>query len=218
MATDQHAVVRVLLDRHGQTFAEELGIDVQKNTPSPLFRLLVASHLLAANIDARLGLRAAEALSHAGWTTAEHLADATDDERYEVLTEARFLRKRRTAELLGRTARECVERWHGDLRRLREEADGDAGRCAELVADFSGIGEVGADVFLREVQVAWPEHHPYVGGRAGDGAAALGLPRTPERLAELVDDDPGTFCRLSCALVRSDMAGDAAELRAQARG
>lgn len=218
MSTDQQAVVRAVLERHGTTFAGELGIDVGKNTPSPLFRLLIASHLLAANIDARLGLRAARALDHAGWRTAERLAAATDDERHEVLTEARFLRKRRTAELLGRTAAECLERWGGDLRRLREEADGDVGRCEELVADFSGIGEVGADIFLREVQVAWPEYHPFLGGRAKDGASALGLPRTPERLAALTDEGPEPFCRLSCALVRSDMAGDAAELRAEARG
>jgi hypothetical protein len=218
MATDQHAVVRVVLDHHGTTFAEELGIDVAKNTPSPLFRLLVASHLLAANIDARLGLRAATALDDAGWTTAEHLAAATDDERHEVLSEARFLRKRRTAELLGRSAHECLDRWNGDLRRLRDEADGDTARCEELIADFSGIGAVGADIFVREVQVAWPEHHPFLGGRAKDGAGALGLPRTPERLAELTDAGPEAFCRLSCALVRSDMAGDAAELRAEARG
>lgn len=40
MSADRQAIVRALLDRHGRTFAEEAGIDVAKNTPSPLFRLL----------------------------------------------------------------------------------------------------------------------------------------------------------------------------------
>lgn len=46
------AVVDAPLERHGQTYAEELGIDVAKGTPLVLFRLLVASVLFSVRIGA----------------------------------------------------------------------------------------------------------------------------------------------------------------------
>jgi hypothetical protein len=45
-------VIAALLERHGQTYVQELGIDVAKGTPSVLFRLLVASILFSARIGA----------------------------------------------------------------------------------------------------------------------------------------------------------------------
>jgi hypothetical protein len=43
------SILEALLERHGQTYAQELGIDVAKGPPSPLFRLLVASILFSAS-------------------------------------------------------------------------------------------------------------------------------------------------------------------------
>jgi hypothetical protein len=77
----------------------------------------------------------------------------------------------------------------GDLRRLRAAADGDVGELSRRLQEFKGIGEVGAEIFLREVQAIWPEVRPHVVARARAGAAALGLPSQPEELAELVDGD-----------------------------
>ena len=44
-----------LLERHGRTFAGELGIPIEKNTPSPLFMLLYAT-LLFSTESARRSL------------------------------------------------------------------------------------------------------------------------------------------------------------------
>jgi hypothetical protein len=63
------AVVDALLERHGQTYAKELDIKVAKGTPSVLFRLLVASILFNARIGAGQAVKAARALTEAGWTT-----------------------------------------------------------------------------------------------------------------------------------------------------
>ena len=52
-------VIAALLERHGQTYAQELGIDVAKGTPSVLFRLLVASILFSARIGAGQAAKAA---------------------------------------------------------------------------------------------------------------------------------------------------------------
>ncbi len=105
--------------------------------------------------------------------------------------------------MLQDAARHGVERWGGDLRRLREEAGGDSARATELLEEFKGIGDTGAEVFLREVQVAWEEFAPFVGDRAVKAAKAADLPADAAKLAGLVDaaDVP----RLAAALVRSGL-------------
>ena len=72
------SIIEALLERHGQTYAQELGIDMAKGTPSVLFRLLVASVLFSARIGAGQAVKAARALTEAGWTTAEKLAKRSE--------------------------------------------------------------------------------------------------------------------------------------------
>ncbi|MFO7963950.1 MAG: hypothetical protein R6U50_08515 [Desulfobacterales bacterium] len=41
MAKSKHSTVKKILEKYGQTFNREIGIHIERNTPSPLFRLLV---------------------------------------------------------------------------------------------------------------------------------------------------------------------------------
>src|SRR5919197_1339334 len=180
-------VVGALLDRHGRTFAEELRIDAAKGTPSPLFRLLVASILLSARIGHRLAVDAARALFEQGWTTAQKLDRTTWKQRVRVLNRAGYARyDERTASMLGDTTAMLLDRYRGDLRRLRDEAQRDPDRERALLKRFKGLGDVGVDIFFREVQVAWEELRPFADRRALDTAGRLGLgadARALERLA-----------------------------------
>lgn len=198
-----------LLERHGTTYAAEAGITL-RDQPAPLWQLLVLTQLLSANLSAELGLRAADAMRRA-FRTAAAMADATDHDRWHVLSEARYLRKERTADLLGRTARQVVDELHGDLRRMRDEASGDADAIAERLTDLPGIGPVGADIFCREVQAVWPSLRPRADERVLETARALGLPHTAGGLARAVGHDDLSV--VGAALVRCDLAGDVEELR-----
>jgi hypothetical protein len=64
-----------LLERHVHTFAGELGIPIEKNTPSPLFMLLYASLLFSTRISAKIAVQATGALADRGWTTPEKMAN-----------------------------------------------------------------------------------------------------------------------------------------------
>jgi hypothetical protein len=59
-------VVTALLEQHGRTYSEELGIRLETNTPSALFCWLCAALLFSARISAGLGCRAAAALIRQG--------------------------------------------------------------------------------------------------------------------------------------------------------
>ena len=210
---DHHAVVAALLERHGQTYADELGLQLNEGTSTALFGLLLFTELSSARIRAANATEATRALLDAGYSSPDKLAGSTWEQRVKVLDEHGYARyAERTAVLLEEVADQVRTRWHSDLRGLRREADGDAAAAAKLLTEFAGIGPVGADIFLREVQQAWPEFRPYVDRRAADAAERIGLPTSPRALGELVD--PDDIARLISALVRSSLEHDETEMKA----
>lgn len=194
-------VVDALLDRHGTTFAAEAGIDVA-NTPAPLFQLLCLSILVSARIRARAAMKAARALFENGWTTVDEMAESTWAQRTKVLNEAGYARYDES------TSR-------GDIRRLRDEADRDPDAERVLLRECKGIGDVGVDVFFREVRAAWAEIHPFVDERARRSAGRLDLPDDAHRLAALTSG-PDQMVRLVAALVRTDLTDDHDDILAAA--
>ena len=202
---EQERIARVVLDAHGQTFAGELAIPVERNTPSPLFRLLCAALLFSARIRASAAADAARALADHGWTTPEKLAASTWEDRTRVLNAAGYARyDERTATMLGETAHLLLDEYAGDLRRLREAADRDPAAERRRLKAFKGIGDVGVDIFFREAQVAWDELFPFADRTTLKAAKRLGLPASAQGLADLVDTDD--FPRLVAGLVRVHLA------------
>jgi hypothetical protein len=182
-----HDIARRLVDKHGATFAEEAGFTVT-DKPSPLWRLLVLSLLLSARISSDIAVAAARELNKAGYRTPKAMREATWQQRVDALGRGHYRRyDERTSTMLGECADFAIERYRGDLRRLRDEASRPAD-VSRLVQGFKGIGPTGAAIFCREVQGAWPELAPYVDDIAVKGARRLGLPPSPGRLAALVPD------------------------------
>lgn len=204
MANRSERTAQALLDVCGRTYAEDAGIDL-RDTPMPLYRLLVLAHLLSARISADIAIAAARALSDAGLRDARRMADATWQQRVDALGVGGYRRyDERTATQLGDEAHLVLDRYHGDLRRMRQQGD-----ARSLLRQLPGIGPTGADIFLREVQGVWPEYVPYIDEKALAGARRLGLPGTPAGLARLVDDDE--LPRLAAGLVRVALSKRAAD-------
>ncbi|MEV6421179.1 endonuclease [Streptomyces sp. NPDC051662] len=193
--------VRDLLDTLGRTYADEAGIHL-RNTPRPLYQLLVLSCLLSARIRSGTAVAASRALSDAGLRDARHMADATWQQRVDALGEGGYRRyDERTATQLGVGAELLLKEYGGDLRRLREAAAGDITTLRSLLREVPGLGPVGVDIFLREVQGVWPEVAPYLDAKALQGARGRGLPDEPKALARLAGDtDPALF---AAAMVRA---------------
>ncbi len=201
-------LVEALMDRHGTTYAEELGIVVAKGTPSPLWQLLASALVFSTGLNHETTLRGAAAVKRV--RTPEAVAEAGFDGMREALHGARMQRTQQVARQLVDAADHAVGAYAGDLRRLREAAGGDAARMSELLQEFKGIGPNGAEIFLREVQAAWPELRPYVDRRGRDGAERLGL-----RVGDLPDLAPeGQEAGFAAALVRVSFESDVSELRA----
>lgn len=211
-------VVETLLARHGRTFASEAGIRLDRDTPAPLFQLLCLSLLFSARISADIAMAASRALIDAGWTTPQKMAEATWEDRTQVLNRSGYARyDESTSRYLAATAKLLIDRWDGDLRRLHDEAGGDLDELRRLLTEFKGIGQVGAAIFIREVQGLWEDCCPFVDDRTLEVAADLGLPRSAQELRDATPDAP-TFARLVSALMRTRLAGDTDEILAEAAG
>ncbi|HYZ39018.1 MAG TPA: hypothetical protein VE687_00115 [Stellaceae bacterium] len=200
-------VVAALLDRHGRSYCEELGIRLETNTPSALFRWLCAALLFSARISAGLAHRAAKALTEQGWTTPRKMVQASWSERAQVLNRAGYARyDERTATMLGSTAEMLLREYKGDLRLLRERAGREPQAERRLLREFKGIGDAGADIFCREAQIVWDELYPFADKKALATASELGIASDVTELAKLVPRRQ--FPRLLATLTRTGLAKD----------
>jgi hypothetical protein len=195
-----------LLDAYGRTFADEAAITL-RDKPAPLYQLLVLTVLCASRISARTATAAARELFRARLRTPQAMAGSSWQERVEALGRAHYVRyDESTSTALGEGADLVLERWKGDLRRLREESGRDPASVRSLLREVPRIGPVGAEIFCREAQDVWPELRPSFDERARRTAGELGLPHTPVGLAGLVP--PEELARLAAALVRAGLAKD----------
>lgn len=209
-------IIEALVEHHGRTYADEASISL-RDTPAPLFQLLVLSLLLSARISADTAVSGFRGLIDAGWTTPAKLAASSWEQRAKTLNESGYARyDEQTATMLGDTLELLLDRYHGDLRRLRAQADRDPHAERRLLQQFSGIGEVGAAIFSREVQIVWDEMYPSADRRTLAAADRLGLGRDVADLTRNTDD-AAHFTLVVAALVRCDIAGDHVDVLATAR-
>lgn len=202
--------METLLARFGQTSAEQAGIQLA-DKPAPLYQLQVLATLLSTRISAGIAVRAARELFAAGYGTPQRMRQATWQDKVDALGRGGYRRyDERTSTMLGDAAERVLDRWGGDLRTLHEEAGRDPKQIHKHLTEFTGMGPVGADIFLREVQVVWPDVAPYVDRRVTQGAEKVGLPQRPGDLLELAGSS-AELARLTSALVRISRGSRAAE-------
>lgn len=206
-------IVEILLERHGRTFSNELGVDIARNTPSPLYRLLCLSLLSSTRISAELAMRGSRALAAQGWTTPQKLAQSRWRDRVHALNQSGYARyDEKTAARLAELTDALIKDYDGDLRRLREVCGRDPQKIRSALKGFRGIGDTGAGIFMREVQGCWEECYPFADRAALKAAESLELGTDAHQVAHHVPRED--FPRLVAALVRTHLGKDAEAIRA----
>ncbi|MFE9656849.1 hypothetical protein [Micromonospora sp. NPDC006431] len=209
---DKKRLVRRLAG-DGRGFAERYGFRVINN-PSSLFQVLYLSVLLARRGDYRKAVDSAVALRDSGWDSAARLARSLHADRVRVLREAGQRGDvDQLATVLGDLARAVVDRYRGDLRRLRTAAHQDPARERRLLRDLPGVDDDVIELFLREAQAVWREVAPVADKRALVAARRLGLGRSADDLAGLAGSgESERLAWLVGALARVDLEKRYAEL------
>ena len=138
------------------------------------------------------------------------MSEASWQDRVDALGRGHYRRyDERTAIMLGDGAELLTGKWHGDLRKLRDDAGTEVGGITSRLTEFPGVGPTGASIFLREVQEVWPGVAPYVDAKVTSGAHRVRLPADRESLAGLLEGS-GQPARLAAALVRVSLSQRAA--------
>jgi hypothetical protein len=204
MASSSHKeLVGRLLKTAGTTYAEEAGITL-RDKPMPLFQLLVLCMLASKPIDATIAVQAARELFTAGLKSPKAVLAADRDTMIKAFGRAHYVRyDESSATRLADIAATVQDDYGGDLRGLADERDVKA--VTRLLKQFKGIGDTGADIFLREVQDVWPWVRPHFDQRATAAARDIGLPKEPAKLSELA---PRKTAKLAAALVRVSLDDD----------
>jgi endonuclease III len=196
-ATD--GLVQRLLSTAGGTYAEEAGI-LLKDKPMPLFQLLTLCMLASKPIDAAIAMRAARELFTTGLRTPNAVVGADRSTMIAAFGRAHYVRyDESSATRLADIARTVREDFSSDLRELAARSEQDITAAKRLLKQFKGIGDTGADIFLREVQDIWTWVRPHFDERAISAARDLGLSTHVDELSALA---PRSNARLAAALVR----------------
>src|SRR5262245_18422596 len=107
-------------------------------------------------ISSDIAVPAARRLFELGLRSPKAVADADRSDMIATFGRARYVRyDESTADRLPEMARVANEIYRGDLRCLAEQSGHDVQVAARLLKQFKGIGDTGADIFLREVQDVW---------------------------------------------------------------
>jgi endonuclease III len=195
--------VNRLMKVAGTTYAEEAGIKLQ-DKPMPLFQLLVLCMLASKPIDATIAMQAARELFKAGLKTPKAVLDADRDTMIKAFGRASYARyDESSATRLTDIATVLLEGYGGDLRAVADDRDVEAAK--RHLKQFKGIGDTGADIFLREVQDVWTWVRPHFDQRAVKAARDIGLPGDPRKLADFA---PRQTSKLAAALVRVSLDDD----------
>jgi endonuclease III len=194
-----------LLEQAGTTYAEQAGIHLQ-DKPMPLFQLLTLCMLASKPIDATIATQAARELFRAGLRTPTAVLEADRATMIAAFGRAHYARyDESSATRLTDNAQIVHDDYAGDLRGLADRCEHDISAARRLLKQFKGIGDTGADIFLREVQDHWTWVRPFFDDRTLDAARELGLPGRADALGALA---PQSNATLAAALVRCSLDAD----------
>jgi len=198
-------IVRKLLEVAGTTYAADAGIRMS-DKPMPLFQLLVLCMLASKPIAATAAVHAARELFKTGLRTPKAVLASDRSTMISAFGRAHYVRyDESSATRLTDVAQRVRDEYSGDLRKLARRSGHDVRAAKRMLKEFNGIGNTGADIYLREVQDVWTWVRPYFDDRAVAAAKQLGLPTDPAALGNLAP--PANAC-LAAALVRTALDND----------
>ncbi|HCT84271.1 MAG: endonuclease [Candidatus Margulisiibacteriota bacterium] len=201
--TDKQKTINLLLQKYTTTFAADVGIKID-NSPTELFKLFCSALLFSTRIRSDIAVKAAKELFAAGWTSPQKMIEASWQQRVEALDRAGYARyDESTSSKLEENSRKIINHYHGDLNQLREAAHHDPQQERQLLKQFNGIGDVGTDIFFREIQSIWEELFPFADQKAIQAAKELGLADNTQMLSELVERN--NFIHLVDSLVKTNI-------------
>ena len=154
MNTDK--ILAKLISWKGQTYSQELGIDLSQGKREEIFKWFLAAILFGARISETIVkntfLRFVEydiltlpKITRIGWQRLVDVLDSGGYVRYDF----------KTADKLLEVMQNLIKIYHGDLNNLHQLAS-DSSELEQRIQDLGkGVGSTTARIFLRELRYIW---------------------------------------------------------------
>lgn len=144
-----------------QLYSEELGIDLSKADKEELFKWFLASILFGARISEKIARKTYKMFEKRGLLEPKKILEAGWDVLvFEVLDPGGYVRyDEKTATKILKICKKLIDEYGGDVYNIHVKAKS-ARDLEEKLMTFYGIGPVTANIFLRELRVAWKKSDP----------------------------------------------------------
>ncbi len=172
-------IAKALIEKLGGNFSSSLDIDLEKGSPIEIFKWFLASILFGARISEKIVVNTyrefeireiltPQKVVETGWDGLVEILDAGAYVRYDFKTATKLL------EVMGK----LLEKYQGDLTRLHDSAESPRDLERRLQELGKGIGQVTANIFLRELRGIWKKADPLPQSLVILAANNLGLLKT----------------------------------------
>lgn len=163
MKIEAKEIISRLIAWKGQTYTDELDINVGQGEGKEIFKWFLASILFGARISENIArntfkafeknmLNTPEDISQAGWNLLVETLDAGGYVRYDF----------KTADKLLVVMQNLLETYQGDLNLLHAHSKDSRDLERRIRALGKGIGGITVQIFLRELRGVWKKARPFL--------------------------------------------------------
>jgi endonuclease III len=156
----RRSLIRELVGRLGEPYHRILGIDLSGGDSGEIFKWFLASVLFGARISETIAIKTYRQLERDGLLTPERILARGWSRLVESLDKGGYVRyDYKTADKLLLLSDMLLRKYRGDLNRMHDEAR-DSADLEGRLKEFKGVGDVTANIFLRELRGTWPKANP----------------------------------------------------------
>lgn len=150
--------LRDALNKYATPFSEELGIELHKRPG--IFKWFLAALLFGKRINETIAKNTYKTFEKRALTSPDAILEAGWDGLVQALDEGGYVRYDfSTADKLLDIAKMLEQKYDGDFNKLHDVASGAEDLEGRLM-EFNGVGEVTAQIFLRELRSIWSKADP----------------------------------------------------------
>lgn len=165
-----------IVERVGGSYARQLGIDLRSGESGEIQKWFIAAMLFGARISETIAVNTYREFERASVLSRDRIVNAGWDRLVDILDRGGYVRYDfKTATKLLNVSRTLGAQYKGDLNILHERASDTADLVQRIRGLGKGIGDVTANIFLRELRGIWAKANPLPAARVIRAARALEL-------------------------------------------
>ena len=144
-----------------QLYSEELGINLQKNNDSELFKWFLASFLFGAIIPESIAKKTYDSFKHYKLLTPRKITNTSWSYLvHRVMKRGGYVRyDEKTSRAVKILCKQLLDGYNGSLKKLHKQAT-DSKDLEQKIDNLYGIGPITVNIFLRELRAIWRKANP----------------------------------------------------------